>query len=383
MTVIDLPIRLRARLSQGHPWVYRTQVPGMSDLASGTWVRVRCGGFSGYGLWDSESSIAIRLVSRHHVPDEAWVGERVEEAWELRAPIRETSTTGYRWIYGEADGLPGVVVDLYADFAVVETFVESADVLVPWVAGSLHAHARLRGVVWRRRGAEPRMLWGQRPPASLVVEENGLLMYADLWAGQKTGLFHDQRDNRLTLAPLCRGRSVLDCFSYTGGFALHAARAGASAVLVVDRSADAIEAAQQNFRLNEMSIDRHEWHVGDGFEVLQELAASGRRFGVVILDPPSLAKDRQSRQAAERAYVRLNRSALGCVEPGGLLASASCTSQVSPEAFREALAEAARLTGKRLQVLHEAGQPIDHPVPVGFPEARYLKFVVSRVLPLA
>jgi len=355
----------------------------MSDLASGTWVRVRCGGFSGYGLWDSESSIAIRLVSRHHVPDEAWVGERVEEAWELRAPIRETSTTGYRWIYGEADGLPGVVVDLYADFAVVETFVESADVLVPWVAGSLHAHARLRGVVWRRRGAEPRMLWGQRPPASLVVEENGLLMYADLWAGQKTGLFHDQRDNRLTLAPLCRGRSVLDCFSYTGGFALHAARAGASAVLVVDRSADAIEAAQQNFRLNEMSIDRHEWHVGDGFEVLQELAASGRRFGVVILDPPSLAKDRQSRQAAERAYVRLNRSALGCVEPGGLLASASCTSQVSPEAFREALAEAARLTGKRLQVLHEAGQPIDHPVPVGFPEARYLKFVVSRVLPLA
>ncbi len=383
MTTIDLPARLKARLSQGHPWVYRTQVPGAPTLPSGTWVRVRCGGFSGYGLWDADSSIAIRLFSRHRVPDAAWVAARVEEAWALRSSIRETPTTAYRWVYGEGDALPGVVVDLYGEFAVIETFVESVDALVPWVADALHMHARLQGIVWRRRGAEPRMHWGRRPPAGLVVEEHGLLLYADLWAGQKTGLFHDQRENRRALAPFCRGQSVLDCFSYTGGFALHAARAGASAILVVDRSKEAVQAAQRNFRLNELDVEPHTWLVEDGFEALHRLAGEERRFGVVILNPPSLARDKESRPGAERAYVRLNRLAMACVEPGGLLASASCTSQVSPEAFRDALAEAARLAGRRLQIVHDAGQPVDHPVPASFPEGRYLKFVIARVLPLA
>jgi len=383
VTTVDLPPRLKARLGRGHPWVYRTQIPAASGLASGIWVRVRCGGFSGYGLWDAESSIAIRLFSRHGVPDAAWVANRVEEAWTLRSSIRETPTTAYRWVYGEGDGLPGVVVDLYGEFAVIETFVESVDALVPWVADALHTHARLLGIVWRRRGAEPTMHWGRRPPADLVVEEHGLLFHADLWAGQKTGLFHDQRENRRTLAPFCRGQSVLDCFSYTGGFALQAARAGASTILAVDRSREAIQAAQRNFRLNELGPERHTWLVADCFELLERLAGEGPRFGVVVLDPPSLARDKESRPGAERAYVRLNRLALACVEPGGLLASASCTSQVSPEAFRDALAEAARLAGRRLQIVHDAGQPVDHPVPASFPEGRYLKFVIARVLPLA
>ena len=383
VTTVDLPPRLKARLSQGHPWVYRTQVPGASGLASGSWVRVRCGGFSGYGLWDADSSIAIRLFSRHGVPDAPWVAGRVEEAWALRSSIRGTPTTAYRWVYGEGDGLPGVVVDLYGEFAVIETFVESVDALVPWVADALHAHARLQGIVWRRRGADPSMYWGRRPPTDLVVEEHGLLFHADLWAGQKTGLFHDQRENRRALAPFCHGQSVLDCFSYTGGFALHAARAGASAILAVDRSREALQAAQRNFDLNEMDAERQTWNVEDGFEALERLAREGRRFGVVVLDPPSLARDKESRPGAERAYVRLNRMALACVEPGGLLASASCTSQVSPEAFRDALAEAARLAGRRLQIVHEAGQPVDHPVPACFPEGRYLKFVIARVLRLA
>lgn len=383
MTTIDLPARLKARLSQGHPWVYRTQVAGAPDLPSGTWVRVRCGGFSGYGLWDADSSIAIRLFAKQGAPDARWVAARVAEAWDTRAPIRETSTTAYRWLFGESDGMPGIVVDLYGEFAVLETFVESVDVLVPWVADALHTHERLQGIVWRRRGAEPHVLWGRPPPEDLVVEEHGLLFHANLWAGQKTGLFHDQRENRRTVAPFCRGQTVLDCFCYTGGFALRAARAGAAGILAVDRSAEAVRSAQRNFRLNGEDPERHDWLVDDCFEVLDRLAGEGRRFGVVILDPPSLAKDRESRPSAERAYVRLNRQALKCVEPGGFLASASCTSQVSAEAFREVLAEAARLSGRRLLIVHEAGQPLDHPIPASFPEARYLKFVVSRVLPLA
>jgi 23S rRNA (cytosine1962-C5)-methyltransferase len=380
--VLELPTTLKSRLRQGHPWVYRNQVPAPPDLASGTWVQVRSGGFSAYGLWDAASPIAVRLFSRHAVPDASWVAGRVAEAWDTRAPVRATATTAYRWIYGEGDGLPGIVVDLYGEFAAIQTYADSVAALVPWVADVLHAHARLAGVVWRRAGEEWQSLWGRLPPGDLVVEEHGLLLYASLAAGQKTGLYFDQRENRRTLAAWCQGHTVLDGFCYTGAFALYAARAGAASITACDAAAGAVEAARRNFTLNGFDPTRHTFLVGDCFELLARLGQEGRRFHVVILDPPSFARDRRGRRAAERAYVRLNRLALRCVEPGGLLASASCTSQVSPGAFREALAEAARWAGRRLLVLHEAGQAADHPVAAHFPEGRYLKFVVGRVLPL-
>jgi 23S rRNA (cytosine1962-C5)-methyltransferase len=382
VTTFDLPAHLKPRLSQGHPWIYRNQVPGAPGLPSGSAVRVWCGGFTSFGLWDADSQIAIRLFSRHGPPDAVWVAARVEEAWATRASIRETPTTAYRWLYGESDGLPGVVVDLYGDVAVIQTFTESVDTLVPWVADALHAHTGLVGILWRRRGEEPRMLWGRRPPPDLVVEEHGLLFHADVWSGQKTGLYLDQRENRRTLAAWCCGKSVLDCFCYAGSFALYAARAGAATITAVDQATHAVDAARSNFRLNDLDPNRHDWLTEDCFEALESLAGEGRRFEIVILDPPSFARDRPSRLAAERAYVRLNRLALACVEPGGLLASASCTSQVSPDSFRTALAEAGRQAGRRLLTVHNAGQAVDHPVPAFFPEARYLKFVVSRVLPL-
>jgi 23S rRNA (cytosine1962-C5)-methyltransferase len=369
-------------LSQGHPWVYRDQTSYALDLPSGTWVQVRCGGFSAFGLWDERSPIAVRLFSRRAVPDADWVAGRVAEAWEIRAVVRAGSTTAYRWLYGESDGLPGIVVDLYGEFAVVRTYVESLERLVPWVADALHAHAPLQGIFWRRSDGTSEPLWGRLPPDDLVVEEHGLLFHADLLAGQKTGLYLDQRENRHTLAPWCQGRTVLDCFCYTGAFSLYATRGGATSIVACDSAAGAIERAQHNFELNGFDATGQAFVVRDCFELLEEFAAQGRRFDLVILDPPSFARDRQSRHAAERAYVRLNLAALRCVEPGGLLASSSCTGQVSPDAFRQALADAARRASRRLQILHEAGQAVDHPVAAHFPEARYLKFVVGRVLPL-
>ncbi len=388
MLTIDLPPALKPRLSQGHPWVYRDHVPGAPALPSGTWVRVRCGGFSAYGLWDAQSAIALRLFSRTGPPSPDWVAGRVAEAWETRAPLRAegpahpSSATAYRWLYGESDGLPGIVVDLYGEFAVIETHVESVAALVPLVAEALHAHTPLEGILWKRPGTSAQSFWGRLPPPDLTVEENGLLFSADLRAGQKTGLFFDQRENRRTLAPWCQGRTVFDGFCYTGAFSLYALRAGAASVTACDAAGAAVEAARRNLVLNGFDPEMHLFLVGDCFEMLERLAAEGRRFDVVILDPPSFARNRPGRHGAERAYVRLNRLALGCVQVGGLLASASCTAQVSPEAFRQALAEAARLAGRRLAIVHEAGQAVDHPVPAGFPEARYLKFVVSRVLPL-
>jgi 23S rRNA (cytosine1962-C5)-methyltransferase len=341
---------------------------------------VQSGRFSAIGLWDSHSPIAVRVFSRRVVPDADWVFDRVTEAWVTRAPVRATATTAYRWVHGESDGLPGIVVDLYGEYCLIRTYVESVDSLVPWVADALHAHTSLQGILWRRGSAETESLWGRLPPKDLVIEEHRLLFHADLFAGQKTGLYFDQRENRLTLAPLCVGRLVLDCFCYTGGFGLYAARAGASHVTACDAAAGAVSAAERNFALNGIDPAQHTFIVQDCFEFLEQLASTGQRFDVLVLDPPSFAHDRRSRHAAERAYVRLNRLALGCVQPGGILASASCTSQVSPDAFRQALAEAARQAHKRLLMVHDAGQAIDHPVPPHFPEARYLKFVVSRVL---
>ena len=383
MITLELTKSLNQRLSQGHPWVYRNHVHAAPELPSGTWVRVRCGGFSAIGLWDAHSAIAIRLFSRRAVPDERWVADRVAAAWELRAPVRAGATSAYRWIYGASDGLPGIVVDLYDRFAVILTYAESVESLVPWVAEALHAHTGLQGILWRPpAGAALRSLWGRLPPADLVVEEHGILYHADLQSGQKSGLYFDQRENRLALGPWCRGKEILDCFCYVGGFSLHALRGGATRVTACDAAGAAVEAAQGNMRLNGFDPGPHEFVKRDCFDLLQEFGDGGRRFDLVVLDPPSFARDRKSRPAAERAYIRLNRLALGCIRSGGLLASASCTSQVSPQAFRESLAKAARRADRRLIIVHEAGQAVDHPVPAHFPEARYLKFVVSLVVPV-
>lgn len=379
MITIQVPSALKTSLDQGHPWVYRDQIGGAPDVASGSWVRVRCGSFSAFGLWDAHSPIAVRLFSRRAVPDADWVARRVADAWQLRAPVRSGATTAYRWIYGESDGLPGIVVDLYGEFAVVRSYTVSVAGLVPWVADALHAHLPLQGILWRAPDGESQPFWGRPPSRSLVVEEDGLLFEADLLAGQKTGLYFDHRENRKILAGWCQGRAVLDCFCYTGAFSLHAARAGAASITACDAAAAAVEAAQRNFVLNDLDPEPHTFLVQDCFNLLDQYAAEGRRFDVVILDPPSLAQDRASRHAAERAYIRLNRSAMRCVVPGGILASASCTSQVSPTAFRLALASAARQAGRQLLVFRDEGQALDHPVPAHFPEARYLKFVVGQV----
>jgi 23S rRNA (cytosine1962-C5)-methyltransferase len=388
---------LRSRLAQGHPWIYRNHLSGGGKLRSGQWVRVRCGGLSVYGLYDAQSAIAVRVYSRHAPPDGEWIAERVWEAWEGRAAIRDNLdvTTAYRWIYGEGDGLPGLVVDRYGDYAIVQTYAESVHALVPQVAAALRrCDPELRGVVMRQgasqvgadaedgtalRTTELQTLWGEAPPANLVVQEHGLYFHADVGRGQKTGLFLDQRENRRTVEGLAAGRTVLNCFAYTGGFSLYALRGGASDVISADIGRGLDAAAAANIALNRLDGARHRFVTDDCFALLDGYAKAGRSFQMLILDPPSFAKQKSSLYGAIRAYTRLNALGMRCVEPGGLLVTASCTSQVSPEAFRNLLGDAAQQAGVRAQIIHEAGQPADHPVPVSFPEGRYLKFVVARI----
>lgn len=400
---------LKTRLAQGHPWVYRNQVNTQTHLPSGTWVRLRCGTFSAVGLWDASSPIAVRIFSRQAIPDGEWVRERVSEAWAARTRIRATDTNAYRWIYGEGDGLPGIVVDRYGDYAVVQTYAESVATLVPLVVPALTGCDRtLRGIVtrgsgaWRHTDAETtyrdslandaqphsttrnptlHCLWGELPPADLVVQEHGLYFRANLYVGQKTGLFLDQRENRRTVESWAAGRSVLNCFAYTGGFSLYAVRGGATEVVSCDSAREAADDAAVNFGLNGWDADHYPFLVADCFDLLTRFSQQKRSFEMVILDPPSFARARSSRYAALRAYTRLNTLALRCVAPGGMLVSASCTSQVSPDMFRGMLADAAAQAGRRLLIVHEAGQPADHPVPASFPEGRYLKFIIGLSLP--
>ena len=380
---IILPAHLRPHLEQGHPWVYRDQIPSGSQFPSGTWVRLRCGPFVGIGLWDARSPIGLRLFRQHaEAPTNAWFEERVWEAWASREFIRAGATNAYRWIYGEGDGLPGLTIDRYGDYALAQTYAESVEMLAPIVARAMRSiDPDLRGVAIRESNGGLRALWGELPPPDLVIEEHGLRFHADLARGQKTGLFLDQRENRRTLEGLVAGREVLNCFSYTGGFSLYALRGGAAHVTSADIGQGLAEATTANLQLNHLPLDRHSFITEDCFALIERCIEEERRFQVVILDPPSFAKSKQQQANALRAYTRLNSLALKIVEEGGFLVSASCTSQISPEAFRGLLGEAAARSRVRLSIQHEAGHAADHPVPAGFPEGRYLKFVVGRVWP--
>lgn len=398
---------VKTRLLQGHPWVYRNQTRGGEYLRSGAWVHLRCGNFNAIGMWDATSPIAVRIFSRTTVPNAAWFQERVSEAWEIRASIRASDTNAYRWLYGEGDGVPGVVVDRYGDYAIIQTYAESLETLVPLIVAALRScDPSLRGIVTRssETSAEPdaeplgagkrdpanqltsspsaslQCLWGELPPEDLVIQEHGLYLHANLYVGQKTGLFLDQRENRRTIEAWAGGRHVLNCFAYTGGFALYAVRGGAAMVVNCDSSQQAAAAAAENFRLNGIDPTQHPFLVEDCFHLLTQFNQQQRLFDMIILDPPSFARAKTGRYAALRAYTRLNTLALRCVAPGGVLVSASCTSQIAPEQFHTILADAATQAKRRLLIVHESGQPADHPVPVGFPEGRYLKFVIAQAL---
>jgi 23S rRNA (cytosine1962-C5)-methyltransferase len=380
--VIELPRFLEAALAAGHPWVYRDHVPRELRAPPGSIVRVRAGSFTGFALWDGESAIALRLLSTREPPSAEWVADRVREAWELRAPLRASETNAYRWLFGEGDGLPGVVVDLYGRFAVLALYAEGLERIAGWVVDALRSTTELHGIVRRRRDEASRLelVWGRLPPPALIVEEHGVRLRADLALGQKTGLFLDHRENRRFVRQVAGGRRVLNLFAYTGAFSLSAALGGATHVTSVDLAAPALDAAQENFRLNGLDEDAHELQASDVFEFLDRARREQRSWDLVISDPPSFAKKKEHQKQALRAYAKLNAMGMRVTAPGGLYAAASCTSQVGPEAFRQTLADAAARAKRRFQIVHEAGQPLDHPVLASHPEGRYLKFVVGRVL---
>lgn len=382
MKELTLPESLCTSLASGHPWVYRDHV-GRFEAPRGAWIRVKSGSFTAVGIWDDESAIAVRLFSTQGPVDEGWIRARVEEAFALRKPLRQQGVTGYRLIYGEADQIPGIVVDMYDDCAVLVSYSKSLGALTQKVAAAVLEVTGCLGVARRVKGEEGaglHHLAGEPIPHSVTVDEYGMKLVARLSEGQKTGLFFDHRENRRYVREIARGARVLNLFSYTGGFSVGAALGGAASVTSVDISAPAIADSLVNFEKNGLADFPHEALTEDVFDFLTRASKEGRRYDLIVCDPPSFARNRTQVRAAEKAYRKVMSAALALASPGGIFCAASCTSQVGPSAFRLAISDAARKARVRYQVVHDVGHPLDHPVLIGHEEGRYLKFVVGRVL---
>jgi 23S rRNA (cytosine1962-C5)-methyltransferase len=385
---VELPRSLARPLALGHPWIYRDHVPAGFTAPAGSWVEVRAGAVRAFALWDPASPLALRVYSRERPPDERLVQERVHAALALREAVGlPARATAYRWLAGEGDGVPGIVVDRYGPYAVLATDGDGFGAVIPWVVAALRRAPDLRGIVGRARGSHGddaperrfEVLWGKPPPDDLVVEEYGLRFRANLAHGQKTGLFLDQRENRRAMEGVANGRRVLNLYGYTGGFSLFVLRGGATHVTTVDQGARALDDARKNFTLNGFDPDAHDFVAGDALEYLHAAREKGEEFDLVISDPPSFARSRGQRDRARRAYAKLHAAALSVTARGGLYAASSCTTQIGVDSFRETLAEGAERVGVVLRTILDAGHGPDHPVLAAHPEGRYLKFILSYV----
>ena len=386
-------LRLRRRavdpIRRGHPWVWRDAVErSEGHPTTGDEVRIAAedGAILGRALYDADAPIAARVHTLGDVPlDTRHLTARLSQAFaRRRALLADEGTTALRLLHGEGDRIPGFVVDRYGDVAVLRTDGEAARVRVPWLARALVPALERIGVrtlVHRlpSRGQAPELalLAGPAPPETTIVREHGVPMHVDLLRGQKTGAFLDQRENRRRVGRMARGARVLNLFSYSGGFSLHAALGGAARVTSVDVAGAAHASAQMSFRAAGVDAGAHEFVTADAFAFLEDAARRGRAWDLVVSDPPSFAASERALPKAMAAYRRLHRLCASVLAPSGTLCAASCSSHVAEGAFLATLDDAS-LGRADLSVVDVFGPPEDHPVPASFPEGRYLKFVVLR-----
>jgi 23S rRNA (cytosine1962-C5)-methyltransferase len=379
----------------GHPWVFSGSVARVEGApADGDLVDVLddIGSFVAKGFYNGRSQIRARLITWN--PDEAADATLFERRLRLAVALREEllrlpgQTDAYRLVYSEADGLPGLIVDRYGDWLVLqilsmglarrkEMIVEAIGRVCPGKA----IFERSDSDVAEKEGIEPRVgpLAGPEPPELVAVTMHGIRLNADLRRGQKTGLFLDHRENYQAIVPYAAGRRVLDCFCYTGGFAIFAKALGKAAeVTAVELSESALALARQNAELN--GAGDIEFCQGNAFGELRRLRAEERRFDLVILDPPKFARSAPDVEKALRGYKDINLVAMQCLESGGILVTCSCSQHVDEATFEAVLNEAANDVGREVQVLERRGQAADHPVSVSCPESRYLKCLLCRVL---
>jgi len=388
ISLIEIRVNRKAadRVASGHPWIFSSDLVDRGDAAPGSTVKVTGprGRAIGTAHYSSSSQIALRLLSRDvQEIDRVFFARRLAEAEQHRRLVVR-NTGAYRLVHGEGDRLPALVVDRYGDYLVVQTLDQGMDAAKEWIVSCLVDLIAPKGIVARNDVAvrtheqlplETATVFGD-VPAVVSVRMNGLEFRADLLRGQKTGIFLDQRENYTAAARYAQGRA-LDCFTSTGGFALHLA-AKCESVEAVDSSAAALAAAEENRKANQIS--NLEFHEADVFELLTGYAAAPRQFSTVVLDPPAFAKSRRHLEGAARGYKEINLRALRLLGPGGILVTCSCSHHLSEAAFLEIVAEAALDAGRELRVLERRTQAQDHPILLTVPETHYLKCLVLQVV---
>ena len=392
-TVVLKPKRARPFFGR-HPWVLDSAVakvegsPADGDVVD---LATHDGHFVGRGLWNSQSRIRVRLYAfdaATKLDDAFWIG-RLTSAIALRRHLGLDDPAGAaRLVNSEGDDLSGLIVDRYGDYLAVQVTALAIATRLETICDALAAALAPKGILLR--GAErglakleglampDRVIRGAAPAGPIFVHEHGLKFGVDLAEGQKTGYYLDQRDNRQAAARHARGRRVLDMFCYSGSFAVAcAASGGARSVLAVDTSGKAAALARANADLNGAANVTVE--AVDAFEKLDSLAAAGERFGMIVLDPPKFARSRATVDDALRAYHRINRVAVGLLEPGGILVTCSCSGSVTRDDFHQMLSGVAQRSGRLIQILESRGASADHPVNASCLEGEYLTCVIARV----
>ncbi len=394
-TIVTLKKGEGRTLKAGGMWVYDNEIDTiMGDFDNGDIVTVQDfdGYFMGYGYINTKSKITIRLLSRKKdtIIDEVFMERRVRDAWEYRKQTIDTGSC--RLIFGEADFLPGIVIDKFADVLVVESLALGIDRWKLTIVNALKKVLAEDGIiirgVYERSDAKVRLQEGMERYKGFIGEpfdtrveivENGVHYIVDVEDGQKTGFFLDQKNNRAAIHRLCKDKEVLDCFTHTGSFALNAGIAGAKSVLGVDASQLAVDQATENARLNHLE-DRVTFQCADVFELLPALEAAQRSFDVVILDPPAFTKSRNSVKNAVKGYREINLRGLKLVRNGGFLVTCSCSHFMEPELFAKTIKEAAAGAHKRLRQVEFRTQGCDHPILWAADQSYYLKFYIFQVV---
>ena len=381
---VVISARGEQRIAAGHPWIYRADVADVRG-EGGDIVLVRDprGRPLGHAMYSSASQIALRMLTHGEKPaDEALIRRRIESAIAFRESLA-IDATAYRLVHGEADLLPSLIVDRYGEYLVVQTLSQGMDRLLPAVVAVLNDLVRPRGILARNdprtrilEGLEQRVeVLSGEVPDTVAVSEGGIEYDVDLRRGQKTGLFLDQRENRAAAALYAEGR-LLDCFSYTGGFALALGRR-CRETIAIDVSEEAIAHVRRNAARNGVAVDAR---VGNVFDELRGFERLGERFDVIVLDPPAFAKNKAAVAKATTGYKEINRRALKLLNPGGTLVTCSCSYNVNEAAFAAIVQDAAVDAQARVTVVEKRMQGRDHPVLLGVPETYYLKCFILRKL---
>lgn len=375
-------------LIRKHPWIFSGGIKKVDgNVRSGETVEVVAidGRFLGIGAWSAESQIRVRIWSfdRKEIIDEQFFRRKIQRALDLRIFHHiDRDSNAYRLVSSEADGLPGLIVDRYNDFLVCQFLSAGVEI---WKRTIVEALIELTGIgnVFERSDVDVRnkeglvpvkgVLNGDPPTDFIEICEHGIKYHVNIVEGHKTGFYLDQRDNRHLVREMSRDAEVLNCFSYTGGFGLSALKGGASQVINVEDSASAIDMIERNMALNGFSSDRCENVQADVFKLLRQYEEAGKKFDVIVLDPPKFAKSQKQLSGALRGYKDINLLAFRLLRSDGLLFSFSCSGLIKMEMFQKVVSDAAADAGREVQVIRWLSQGLDHPVKLAIPESIYLK----------